>query len=557
ALTYADAQATPNTDFGLYAADWAKSIFSGVVSLIDTTERLSRNTLGLSSQSACLSYDAFLLQCEMEKTIDAIQTSFALPSAMAIMRKQSLLMFLNERLRHLHAGALDPTYVDSTWGQRAFFDPPETVWCCPESDTDNACVKIQEDACGEGGGESFETREACTNFGCREPEAEEDTDDGSLCPYHSDYIAPGNGFGCDLSVLETGDRRNAYEPVGAEFTAQQAATANVNAARATADRLSQLLRDIEVLSGRDAPPVPAEPADHRIGFGCLLPRGYCEMDPDESCNNSSECEEEGLGSCVLHTGTCERNANVPCSDDDGCSEGHLGACMMTPINPVTIPLRGAFSVGQDITGLLRRFLDLRTLQGESRFFSSDLSLPSELSTESGAAARQQNATPLGTFTSGGRAIARVWSALQGAAEARLFPRSSDPVLETISATRGLRTAVSDLTHMSGDSDALREFVGNFAFFERVQCIFRPCRQKLENVMKIAASDECFPYQNDFLDDTEEDEGLRWKKCVKDACLIIPGVDLDGGHCACFRKQAGADPVEVGVGGNPDYCVARE
>lgn len=556
ALTYADAQAIRNTDFGLYAADWAKNIFSGVVSLIDTSERLTRNTLGLSGQSACLSYDAFLIQCEMEKTIDSIQTSFALPSAMAIMRKQSLLMFLNERRRHLLAGALDPTYADTTWGQRAFFDPPEPVWCCPESDTDNACVRVQETECSEGGGESFETREACTNFGCREPEAEAENDDGSLCPYHSDYLAPGNGFGCELSVLSEGDRRNAYEPVSAEFTAQQAATATVDAARAEAQRLDQLLRDIAILSGREPPPAPAQAVDHRIGFGCLIPRGTCSLDPEYTCNRSSECEEEGLGECILQPGTCERNANVPCSEDNDCTEGNLGACILTPINPVTIPLRGTFSVGQDIVGLLRRFLDLRTLQGESRFFSSDLSLPSELSTGSAALARQENATPVGMFVSGARSVARVWSALQGAAEARLFPRSADPALEAISATAGLRSAVSDLTHMSGDADEFRKFVGDLSLLERLRCIFRPCRMKLENIIKITASDACFPYDDDFLDDTEDDP--RWEKCVKDACLIVANVDLDGGHCVCFRKQAApADPIEVGPGGNPDYCVARE
>jgi hypothetical protein len=40
---------------------------------------------------------------------------------------------------------------------------------------------------------------------------------------------------------------------------------------------------------------------------------------------------------------------------------------------------------------------------------------------------------------------------------------------------------------------LRAFVRNFAWYIRRSCIFRPCNERLEQILKLNFADSCFPY----------------------------------------------------------------
>ena len=58
----------------------------------------------------------------------------------------------------------------------------------------------------------------------------------------------------------------------------------------------------------------------------------------------------------------------------------------------------------------------------------------------------------------------------------------------------------------------RSFVRDFAYFLRRSCIDRPCSQRLDRILKIVFTDECFPFvSGQFLNDTVQNPG--WRRCM--------------------------------------------
>lgn len=557
AMTYIDSETLEDIPFDV--PHWAYSVFSTAVTLIDTTQRLTMHTLSLEEHSACLAFDSFLVECEMEKVLDSINSSFAQGHSLGVMKKQTLLLFLNERLKHLHAGAYDPSYIDPTWGNLTVFDPPAPVWCCPESIPGNTCEQTTEQLCLANGGSAFDEVSGCMSFGCDAPAVPPPPSEGQQCPYHSDYFPPSRGFGCDLTVVEP---RTAYPPTAGEEQALRAISEQLVIARAQGAVLFQLEQEIADLTGNTPPPAPPAQPPHRQGFGCQQKQGYCQADRRERCSSDEDCEEGELGACIIQPGFCSVNANRWCAEDADCAAENLGTCIQneSPV-PLRQALRGRFSIHEDILSLLRRFLDLRTKQGGSRTYIDDLKIPAEFRPDQTEERDQRGAE--NPFTQGMRTAARVltrtWSRLQSAAEAVLFTRSIDPMLSVADNASSLRAPIATIARSASERGRLRKIVKGFAYYLRRSCMFRPCRAKLEHTMKIAETDACFPYANGrFLEDTVGNP--RWLKCAQDACLILPGVTLDGAKCQCFRIQAPPnDPLEVDPGDvpPPDYCIPRE
>lgn len=521
AIVAADALPASPT-FGAIFPDWARSIYATAMARIDVTLRLTAHSLSFEDATPCLAFDTFLLQCEMDRTFDSLQASLTKGSWLAILRKQVLLEWLDDRFPFLLAGAKDSSVRDATWGERQFFDPPETAWCCPENTPGNICANVDEALCLQGGGTSFQTLDACTNYGCVAPAEEEEP--GPLCPYHTDYEPPTDRFGCGLPVLAS---RRGYPPIESEYLALERLMQKVNEARERGVELLRLQQEIEALSRREPlpDPPPSDPPPHRAGFDCRDLPGSCSLDPDERCTSDDDCGVLALGACIPDIGFCELNANRLCSTDDQCAEENLGRCITDErALPVRHVLRGSWSLREDILRLLRRFLEYGTNLGASRQYIDDLKVIGEIPPNRQELQKErEGADPVqqGVRTSL-RQLTRSWSRLQAAFEAAIYPRSTDVPLEMANVAQVLRQPVSRLARLSSERTGGRSFVTKYAYYILRSCIFRPCRTSLEHTLKITDADECFPYANgSFLKDTEEDP--RWKKCVKDACLRGAGV----------------------------------
>ncbi len=114
-----------------------------------------------------------------------------------------------------------------------------------------------------------------------------------------------------------------------------------------------------------------------------------------------------------------------------------------------------------------------------------------------------------------------WSRIQGAEESSTFATATDPALEVANALSSLRQSVGDLARIATDKKSgLRLFVIKYAYFLRRSCVYRACNASLEEVLKIAFADACFPYTNgEYLNDTPDDP--RSTKCLQDAKITLP------------------------------------
>jgi hypothetical protein len=420
----------------------------------------------------------------------------------AILRLTDLLQFLGDRQRHLLLGARNPDYTDPTWGQRRSFDPPEQVWCCPASTPGNACVRTAQPLCLTGGGTSFETLDQCLGFGCREPviPAPEET---TLCPFHSDYEPPmlESGLGCDERAM-TGSRL-AFIPMQDERTALVSVMTQVELYRQQARELMEMQSDLGFARDPLPPPLAPRP-DHQTIMGCIRQRGACSMNAAVECGNDGDCAAQSLGTCVL------------------------------PSDVVLMKrtLRSSFSAARDHLGILEDFLRKRRQEGLSREFVDDLKTAPEFPpTKAAERARREREDffQLGIRT-GFREVFRQMSKLQGEQEAATYPLAGDSQLTIAGSLSYLRGSVAALSVQAGSRDGVRRFVVGLAYYARRTCIYRPCSMRLDQILKLALTDECFPYTNGaYLSDTPQNP--RWKRCAAAACIAVPGGDPLPASCA--------------------------
>jgi hypothetical protein len=83
---------------------------------------------------------------------------------------------------------------------------------------------------------------------------------------------------------------------------------------------------------------------------------------------------------------------------------------------------------------------------------------------------------------------------QAREESMQIAKTIDAPLQVFETLAPLRTEVRALAQTVQTSDkGLRKFVRDFAAFLRTSCIFRPCNEQLDRILKIVFKDECFPY----------------------------------------------------------------
>jgi hypothetical protein len=115
---------------------------------------------------------------------------------------------------------------------------------------------------------------------------------------------------------------------------------------------------------------------------------------------------------------------------------------------------------------------------------------------------------------------RGWSTTQGMREAAIYPVAPDSELTVSSRLSELRSANGAFARSVVQRTAgIRSFIARFAAFLRKSCIYRPCEKSLEEVIRLATTDECFPYTNgDFLDNPTESKA---QKCATAAQVQLP------------------------------------
>lgn len=247
------ASANANPDFfPFYHAGWARSIGGAFAQLVDSRSDLANRTNDLATATACRRFDELLLECAMDDVREALDASLERGSFVAIMRLESLLLFLRERLDHLDAGAEDATRVDDQWARKRLFDRDE-----PAS-----------------------------------PSA-------PLCPFHSDYTPPRlSGYGCDDAVLESIDR------YGLDFVAAERGGLTAIESQIDAFRSIVPLLQSATSTGTVAPLPPVADREHRTIVGCRAVQGACSENADLACGSDEFCASRGAGRCL-------RDASVP------------------------------------------------------------------------------------------------------------------------------------------------------------------------------------------------------------------------------------------------------
>ncbi len=478
-LTNAHAEAAQG-DFRLLGA--VGRVGEAWATLINSQFRLTEQAHDLMHNSACLHFDLVSIECKMDQVRNEMNAQITNGSYNAILKLESVLEFLNERYEQVVIGGLDPTYRDPTWGERRMFDTSD------------------------------------------------DTQDDILCPYNSDYgPAQQNGFGCDLTVLEP---RKPFEPLRKEYDSLKVISDELESYRKAAQQFTEVQTLIDEINGVPSQtPVTPGPATHKNAFGCNWTGGLCENDPAKKCIDDTGCDE-GV-TCTYPTNVCKNNIAMGCINDFSCIDNtgrNNGPCIDPKSGtgtgtPARMELRGPFFVEKNHLELLIEFMAERVEQGRSRLFKDDLKTPDEFAPSQKKEKEDRASDSVNEIArQRTRSLYTTWSGLQGTREAITFPFATDPALEVANSLSSLRQAIGDLARLTklqeGKSDTLRAFVVKLASFLRRSCIYRPCNDSLDEVLKIVFTDECFPYTDgSFLSDTKDDP--RSSKCADKAKLTVP------------------------------------
>ncbi|MDD5623475.1 MAG: hypothetical protein PHI23_02060 [Candidatus Peribacteraceae bacterium] len=441
---------------------WLISLASTFFALIDTDLRLSDQERDLLANSPCLHWDLSLLEQWIEEVRQEQRAAFEQSSLIGIMRFASLSRYLNARFKAILLGGRDPTYVDKGEGMRYYFDPPP-YWCCTAEAVDEeegtgeagTCQKKGDDdqatKCLQERGTIYKRLAACKDAGCTGPGSSE-SEPENFCPFDSDYLpATSVGYGCDLSVLGK-------------------------------------------IQGEDSKSIKAE---YKALQKLVEKR-------DEFINGMRPLKES--------IETIERTLNIPPSDLTDFQAGlesrrahkRLTGCLPAgkelPEGLAAVEKRGPFSFTRDERKLLGRLYVLWRGWGSSRKFPDYLKTSKEFpegSTEQ-EQAKSREQSPFAFLYMTAQYAMRTyflrWTTEQSGDESLSIAKTSDAPMEILEVLKPLRKEMSAMAQTTKSPRfGFRGFVRNFAYFLRRSCLFRPCNEQLETILKIVFENACFPY----------------------------------------------------------------
>lgn len=486
------------TIFNLHYLSLIESFF---YMLVDTDLRAVEYKRDLTTINSCLHYDLAILEAKIEEVRCETIEAYKRKSPDGIEKLKALAGFLNQRYKHLIKGGMEPLHEDASWPYHYQFDDPFDGWCCTP-DQDGSICSVQDFA-GCANKTLYPTKDACLRESvCTF--AEDDTltaKYATQCPFDSDYLtASTNGYGCDISVLEKIDE-GAIPGVDAE----------IKALRELADTRDQFLEDIDHIKAttetmdtlmnenmlsddqREALEHFGETAvddiDHKRVFGCnadLTPEEWGEREPPDA------------------------------KEDNAGFEGELTDDTKPSKEWIRVPLRSAFYFAKDELEIWKTFFRQQLEWAKKREYPDYLKNPDEFEEE--ADRRDAMEADYETFRliSIPRNYVRdIWNKIHGQQatdETALLTKTQDAGLQIRDALTPVRSAMKKNADLVDNAQGpLRQFVINYAYYLRRSCIYRPCNEKLETIIKIVLSDECFPYS--------KGEIGSWEAC-KDAVELL-------------------------------------
>lgn len=317
-----------------------------------------------------------------------------------------------------------------------------------------------------------------------------------LCPFHSDYTPPRmTGYGCDSTILAP-----IVFNTSAGMPFAEAELQGLTSIESEIDRFRAIIPLLQGLDGNSSftSPTTVSERAHRTIIGCQKDIGRCS------------------------------GGNLVCGSDEFCASKGQGACLRNAFEP-TIPkrsIRGPFSYPTDHLTILKEFVAKRVNDGLSRTFPAHWTRTENLPLNSDdAKARTEDDDVITSARAGLREYFRTISVIQARREASIFPEATDSQLEIAEALSDMRASIGELSRLASQKEGVRSFIVDLAYFLRRSCAFRPCGKRLEQIIRIALQDACFPYANgEFLGDSENNP--RWKTCAEAACIQVEGVNLD-------------------------------
>lgn len=458
-------------------AFWLDKATASALARIDTHLRIVEQEKSLLEVSPCLHIDTLILEGWIERVRQAKENAGRDGDAVKVINLLSLEEYLDRRMAALFAGVRDPSYHDTDEGDIYGFDVPP-LWCCKgrsESEDRGAeCASIGDEAgatnCTAKGGVLTKRFAACIAAGCAGGGREGDQE--ALCPFDSDYLPPvATGYGCDASVLEP------YRNRGNEATKKEY------------EALEQLVRS------RD---------EFIASVGPL-------KDIMELLNRYLDTPGHDL-------------TNFQGSLSSNRSHRKVSGCLTEEQIPPELVLwdrRGSFSLLKNETVLMPALSALWRHWGRERLPPDYLKPSGQLaagSEEQQKAKELENSTFAWFFLIGRRnsqQYLEARSVTQAEAESFVIAKALDASLQILEVLKPLRKEVSTFSLTVEKPDqGIRGFVRNFASFLRVSCLYRPCNERLDRILKIVFQDSCFPYANGlFLTDPKIHE-----KCQQEAGL---------------------------------------
>lgn len=437
--------------------NWLETAFTPVAMIADTKTRITTRERDLIEVTPCLEIDLAIIETKMGQVQCKIELAFDEKRLSAIILLSRVLYFLNDEYQKLAEHGNDNSYVDAEWWQRRIFDPAE--WCCI-ANTKNA------------EGEMCDPDDAC-------PEVK-------TCPFHSDYLPPSTvgsgtaakpvavGYGCDLSVLSRyaglglGDS-TIDEATDAETTALEELSEDRDKMIEDSEQLKARITKLEKFMGRSLPAESAwygqaksDKRVHRLRLGCAVSDG--------------------------------RNADNQPAAKDWPPAWPAGAAKWE--------LTGPFSFDKNDQKLLREYLQLRDEWGQQRPYPDQYKFPEEFlpdrpeKYEEALDDPQRNDFFVGWINRLARTVTKKWDRVQEREEGAMVPIASEALELVMEQLSPLRSAVSEFSKNGNSLDkGVRNFTRGLAYWLRRSCLTRPCNARLERVLKIDLTNDCFPYTN--------------------------------------------------------------
>lgn len=436
---------------------WLDQITGVILLNIDTDLRIVEHRQDLIENSPCLRIDTLIIEGWMERARQQKNAAIEAGRIGEATKLISIQRYLNNRYKALLLGARDPAYVDTEEGELYGFDQP-SYWCCPgdraEGQPAAACRQVGDlqglSECTEDG-TAFKRRYACVQAGCTSTEAGGE-DEGEPCPFSTDYLPPtGQGYGCDLSVLES--RTGGPDGITKEIEGLRKLVEDRDAAIADIGTAKDTIVNLE----------------RRLG------------------GTESDLTNFGAGA------SSQRRHKVK----NGClAEGEK-----LPAGIAFWESRGPFSLSPNEIVLMPKLSITWNAWGRDRLPPAYIRNANQLqegTPERKAAQDMENSMMfwlLGARSDAQRYLQR-FSLQQAKEESAQIAKTIDAPLRVLETLAPLRTEVRRLALAVKTSDTgLRKFVRDFAAFLRTSCIYRPCNEQLDRILKIVFKDECFPYVN--------------------------------------------------------------